>query len=145
MPGPYTLDASVFLNSFNKLEPGHDNSLKLLSILNNEGIPIIVPALLLPEVAAAVSRGTDKADLAYRFAASLARLPHLVLVNLDPILAHQSAEIAARYRLRGSDAVYAAAAQRFNCPLVTLDHQQHDRIAKVLPVMYPTDALKEFG
>lgn len=144
MSGPYTLDASVFLTSFNKLEMGHESSLKLLSHLQKEGIPIIAPALLLPEVAAAVSRGTDQADLAYKFAASLARLPQLVLVNLDPILAHQAAEVAAQYRLRGSDAVYAAAAIRFNCPLVTLDRQQHDRVAEVLPTMFPVDALREF-
>ena len=58
-------------------------------------------------------------------------------------LAQQALDIAALYRLRGSDAVYAAAAQRFACPLVTLDQEQHDRVAAALKTYYPVDLLPE--
>jgi predicted nucleic acid-binding protein len=145
MPGPYTLDASVFLNAFNPYEPGHEESHRLLAHVQENAIPVIVPTLLLPEVAAAVSRGREDADLAYRFAAALRRLPHLVMVPLDETLADQAAGIAARHRLRGSDAVYAIVALRFGTTLVTLDRQQRERVAGVIATQLPAETLSEVG
>jgi predicted nucleic acid-binding protein len=57
MATTYTVDASVFLNGFNPYESGHEQSRRFLDLLREQGVPIIVPTLLLPEVAAAVSRG----------------------------------------------------------------------------------------
>jgi len=142
MAGPYTVDASVFLNAFNPGEVGHTDSNRFLSLLQTRAIPMIAPTLLLPEVSAAISRGRQDADLARAFANTLSRLPHLVLVPLDVALAQQAVEFAAQHRLRGSDAVYAAVALRFGSPLVTLDREQRDRIAKVLVTSTPADTLK---
>ena len=141
MAGPYTVDASVFLNAFNPGEVGHADSNRFLSLLQTQAIPTIAPTLLLPEVSAAISRGRQDATLALAFARTLSRLPHLILVPLDVALAQQAAEVAAQNRLRGSDAVYAAVALRFGAPLVTLDREQHDRVAKVLMTSTPTQAL----
>ena len=141
MAGPYTVDASVFLNAFNPGEVGHTDSNRFLSLLQTRAIPMIAPTLLLPEVSAAISRGRQEANLARAFANTLSRLPHLVLVPLDTVLAQQAAEVAAQNRLRGSDAVYAAVALRFGSLLVTLDREQHDRVAKVLVTSTPTQAL----
>ncbi len=142
---PYTVDASVFLNGFNPYEAGHEESLRLLTRIRDEAVPIVAPTLLLPEVAAAVSRGRGDADLARRFAASLRRLPRLILVALDETVADQAADIAARHRLRGSDAVYVAVALRFGSTLVTLDREQRERAASVVPTRLPAEALAECG
>ena len=139
----YTVDASIFLNGFNPYEPGYEESRRFLDGLREQAIPIIVPTLLLPEAAAAVSRGRDDAELARRFAAALNRLPHLVLVPLDETLASQAADIAAQNRLRGSDAVYVAVALRFGSTLVTLDREQGERIKRVLPSLSPAEALAQ--
>lgn len=143
MARTYTVDASVFLNAFNPYEARHEESHRLLALLQAQAVPIIVPVLLLPEVAATISRGRGDADLARQFAAALSRLPHLVLVSLDTILAQQAADIAAAYRLRGSDAVYAAVALRFGSALVTLDREQWERVAELLPTRYPAEALAD--
>jgi len=143
MASVYTIDASVFLNAFNPYEVGHEESQRLLAQLQEQAIPVIVPTLLLPEVAAAVSRGREDEDLAREFAAALSRLPHLVLIPLDMALAQQAADVAARYRLRGSDAVYAAVALRFGSTLVTLDREQRERVTEVLTARYPTEVLAE--
>ena len=66
------------------------------------------------------------------------------LIPLDELLAVSAAELAARYRLRGADAVYAAVAQRHQTVLVTNDRQQLERLAIVLPVMPPAQALSEY-
>ena len=79
------------------------------------------------------------------FASNLERLPHLVLVPLDAVLARQAVDVAAAHRLRGSDAVYVAVALRFGGVLATLDREQHDRAASALTTFYPAEALAELG
>jgi len=140
----YTVDASVFLNAFNSYEAGHEESHLLLARLQEQAFPIVVPTLLLPEVAAAIGRGRQDADLARKFAVTLTRLPHLVLIPLDTTLARQAADVAAQYRLRGSDAVYAAVALRFGSTLITLDREQRERVADVLITCYPGEALTKW-
>jgi predicted nucleic acid-binding protein len=141
MSGPYTIDASVFLNAFNPMENGSEISKEVLRRMQFQAIPIIAPTLLLPETAAAISRGQDNPELGRQFALTLQRLPHLLLIPLDLILAQQALEIASIYRLRGSDAVYAAVAQRFACPLVTLDREQQARVSAVLKAYPPSELL----
>ena len=141
MTSTYTVDASVFLNGFNPYEAGHEESRRLLALLQEQAAPIVVPTLLLPEVAAAIGWGRQDADLAREFAAALSRLPHLVLIPLDTTLARQAADVAAQYRLRGSDAIYAAVALRFGSTLITLDREQRERVAGALLARYPAEVL----
>ncbi len=145
MTSTYTVDASVFVNGFNPYEAGHEESRRLLALLQEQAAPIVVPTLLLPEVAAAIGRGRQDADLAREFAAALSRLPHLVLIPLDTTLAQQAADVAAQYQLRGSDAVYAAVALRFGSTLITLDREQRERVTSALLTLYPAEALTEWG
>ena len=143
MTGPFSVDASVFLNAFIPSEKGSDISREVLARLQTQSVPIIAPYLLLPETAAAISRGQNNPEFARQFSLNLEHFPHLVLIPLDNGLARQALEIAAFYRLRGSDAVYAAVAQRFACPLITLDKEQHDRITAVVSTYYPEELLSE--
>ncbi len=143
MAGPYTIDASVFLNAFNPHEADHDESLRLLARLQEGAVPIVVPTLLLPEVAGAISRGQQDTRLARRFAATLSRLSHLILIPLDIRLAQRAADVAAEHRLRGSDAVYAVVALQFGTTLITLDQEQRRRVAKVVPTSRPDEVAKK--
>lgn len=145
MAATYTVDASVLLNAFNPHESGHIESQRFLAFLQAQAVPMIAPTLLLPEVAATIGRGQGDADVAREFVAALTRLPHLVLVPLDLALARVATDVAARNRLRGSDAVYAAVALRFANTLVTLDREQHDRVSGVVPTRYPVEACRELG
>jgi predicted nucleic acid-binding protein len=115
----------------------------LLARLQEHARPIIVPTLLLPQVAAAVSRGRQDEALAREFALALSRLPHLVMVPLDETLARQALAVAASHRLRGSDAVYVAVALRFGSMLVTLDRDQHERSAAVVSARQPVELLND--
>lgn len=139
--GPFTVDASVFLNAFNPYEAGHAESHRLLDRLRAEAIPIVVPTLLLPELAGTVARGRKDSRLAREFARTIGRLPHMVFVPLDATLAQRSLEIAAEHRLRGSDAVYAAVALQFGSTLVTLDREQRERVAKIVQTRWPAEAM----
>jgi predicted nucleic acid-binding protein len=47
----YTVDASVWVNGFDQREAGHATSRQLLEVLRTRALPIIVPNLVLAEVA----------------------------------------------------------------------------------------------
>jgi predicted nucleic acid-binding protein len=141
----YTIDASVLVNAFHPGETGHEQSRLLLQKIRQLGLPMIEPALVLPEVAAAIARGQDDSSLATRFVQHLVALRQLLIVAIDGATARLAAEIAATHRLRGADSVYAAVAQRFGSTLVTLDQEQLTRVATLIPTRTPAAALAELS
>lgn len=145
MAATYTLDASVVVSAVRNEEPGHAESRQLMDRLRESATPVIVPTLLLPEAAAALRRVTGDAALAERFVAALQRLPNVVWVAVDSVLARQAAELAGEHALRGSDAVYAAVARRFGSTLVTLDQQQLERSAGAIETRGPDEAIQSIG
>lgn len=139
----YTIDASVFVNAFNPHEEGHAESLATLTAIQERGDPIIVPTLLLPEVAAAVARASDDSDGALAYASAMAGLAHLTLVTMTPTTARQAAELAAVHRLRGADAIYIAVARRYGTTLVSRDEEQRARGSAVVTCQTPEEALAD--
>jgi len=137
MSEPMTIDASVFVNAFSPTEEGSEHSWQFLSGLKESATPIIVPTLLLTEVVASIARKQNNTELALNWMLEVQRIPSITFVNLDESLAETAAGIAARHRLRGSDAVYAAVVMRFATSLVTLDKEQLERVKKVVPVRRP--------
>src|SRR5690349_7954965 len=142
-PLRYTLDASVVMNAFNPAEAGHTVSLQLQTVIQSQSIQVIVPTLLLTEVAATIGRVLGDAPRARDFAVRLSRLPYLRFVSLTRPLALEAANLAADYRLRGADAVYVAVARQFGTTLVTLDEQQRTRAAMSITIRTPAEALAE--
>ena len=118
------------------------HSHRFLEYVKTHSLPMIVPSLLLTEVAAAIGRGSRNADLARQFAGAVSRLPNLMVVPVDVALAKQAADIAADFFLRGSDAVYVAVALRFGTTLVSLDQEQLTRTAPALTTKRPIDIIR---
>ena len=142
-PIRFTLDASVVMNTFNPAEAGHAISLQLQTAIQSQAIEVIVPTLLLTEVAATIGRVLGDAPGARDFAMHLSRLPYLRFASLTRPLALEAANLAADYRLRGADAVYVAVARQFGTTLVTLDDQQRTRAAASISTCTPAEALEE--
>jgi len=137
----YTLDASVFVNAFNPHEHSHAASLRILSAIHERGDPVIVPTLLVAEIAAALARATGDGAGALQYAVAAAALPQVTLVPVTAAVARQAADLAARHRLRGADAVYLAVARRYGTTIVTRDDEQRSRGAAVVPCHTPEEAL----
>jgi predicted nucleic acid-binding protein len=139
----FTVDASVFVNAFNPHEPGQAASLAFLTAVQQQSDPVIVPTLLLVEVASAVARATGDTEGAHAYAQSIAALPQVSVIPLTTALARQGAQLAATHRLRGADAVYVAVARRYGTVLVTRDREQRTRGAAVVTCRTPETAFRE--
>jgi predicted nucleic acid-binding protein len=139
----YTLDASVHVSALNPHEPESAASQAFLRLLYQRPIPLFCPTLLVVEVAAAIARTLDDADRAVALAVLVRDWPNQTLVPLDSPLADLATDLAARWRLRGADAVYAAVARQHGATLVTLDRQQLERLSPEVRVVRPADVLGE--
>ncbi len=139
----YTVDASVWVNSFDKREAGHDMSRRVLELLRDHRVPVILPYLVLAEVAGAVSRTRNDAAQAVAFATAIAQLPNVTLIPLDARHAQRATDLAAQHGLRGADAVYAAVALQANCTLITLDNEHLTRLSGVVSTRTPIAALTD--
>ena len=137
----YTLDASVWVNGFDQREPGHESSRQLLGLLGTASTPIVVPNLVLVEVAAAISRTRHNPVQAQAFAVALNNLPNVTVIPLDDIMVRQALALAAQHGLRGADAVYAAVAAQAGCTLITLDNEQLTRLVGVVETHTPAELL----
>ncbi len=98
---------------------------------------LAAPALLLAEVAGAVSRRTGRPELAARAIDLLEQLPNSRLVTVDPQLARLAARLAGQLGLRGGDALYVALAQQLGFTLVTWDREQAERGSSATSVFAP--------
>jgi predicted nucleic acid-binding protein len=139
----YTLDASVHVSALNPVEESSVASQDFLALVREHRLPVVSPMLLLVEVAAALARVLDDDARTVAMAVAVSHLPNQRLVTLDRALAELAIDLAARARLRGAGAVYAAVARHHGTTLVTLDGQQLGRLTGVVPVVRPGDALVE--
>jgi len=139
----YTLDASIVARDFDPGDPEYAACHELIALLDQQAIPVIVPRLLLAEIAGLARRLTRDPIRARLMVDAWRTFPHVQIVSLDDALIDAAAEIAADYALRGADATYVAVARQYNCTLVSLDREQHERAAAIVTTLTPTEALAE--
>jgi predicted nucleic acid-binding protein len=145
----FTIDASVHLNALNPAEEGSTASQRFLARVHqpppagaaSPPHAVFSPTLLMVEVAASVARILDDAERGAQLAWAVRALPAQTWIPLDASLTEAATEVAARQRLRGADAVYAAVARRSESRLVTLDRQQLERLPPAVPTCRPDEAL----
>jgi predicted nucleic acid-binding protein len=141
----YVIDASVHVADARPLEPRHAEARALLAWLAAKGRTVFLPEIVLAEVAAAISRGTGHPAMAQRLVRALRRVPHFRYVPIDAALGDLAAEVSAQYQIRGCDAVYVALAQQRGATLITLDHQQRERVPPELVARTPAEELASIG
>lgn len=131
------VDASVLLATILTHEPHHAASKAWLDALVTSGAYCSVPAILLSEVAAPLSRAYNQPELAKKVVQQLTAAPFIKLVPISLPLASRAAVIAAEYQLRGCDAVYVALAETLDEELITLDKQQIERAQTIISARHP--------
>ncbi len=131
------VDASVWVSHLTPADSNHLNSLRWIDDYTDSGGELLVPTLLLVEVAGVIARLSGQPSMGRQAAEQLYNTPGVRLVDLDDQLAVSAAQIAADFRLRGADAVYVAVAARFNAPLITWDKEQLTRAAPIVAARTP--------
>jgi predicted nucleic acid-binding protein len=131
------VDASVWVSRLVPDDVHYGASRLWLEQIVYRGEPLISPAILLAEIAGAVSRRTGESGLAERAVRDVLQVPGVRLVSIDRRLGQEAARLAARLHLRGADAVYVATARLMRLPLVTWDSEQHSRANALVSVRSP--------
>jgi predicted nucleic acid-binding protein len=131
------VDASVWVSRLVESDVHHARCQDWMENQASEGGLLVAPVLVLAEVAAAISRRTNRPSLAHQAVKILQALPRLRLVSMDPTLAGLAAGLAGDHALRGADAVYVATASQLGLPLVTLDGEQLQRARALVPTSSP--------
>lgn len=137
----FTIDASVFVAAYQSNEKHSAVSREFLRRVSMAGSPLIEPAILPVEVAAALTRTGNNTALAAEYAESIMALPHLNIQSVDEHLARRALALAAECRLRGADALYVAMAMLYGACLVTLDAEQLKRASATAHACKPETAV----
>lgn len=141
----YVIDASVLVADVHPGEPHHAEARAFLRRVAVEKQPVYLPVIILPEVAAAISRGTGEPALARRLTVALQRIPHFEIVPVDEHLGQLAAALASDHQIRGCDAVYVALARERGATLITLDRQQCERVPPSVAACSPAEELSATG
>ena len=106
-----------------------------IAFQRSNSVVFLSPALLLPEIAGAISRRTGNPSLARQALERLQNLHAVRLVEMDHSLIQEAAHFAADFGLRGADSVYVSLAKRLTLPLATLDNEQKDKASAIVQVL----------
>jgi predicted nucleic acid-binding protein len=131
------VDASVWVSILLDIDLFHRQSYLWFEEYDRFSGEMAAPSLLLPEVAAGLTRRTGDAVAGREATQYLTSLGNLYIIPIDHRLASVAAELAADYHLRGADAVYAALAYSLGVPLLSWDNQQMTRMQKVIKAGTP--------
>jgi predicted nucleic acid-binding protein len=131
------IDASVYVALINAKEEHHATSWKWFEDAQASGESIIAPAILLAEVASALSRGVGDSALAHRAVEHIKRAGIIEVVPVALPIAELAASIAADHQIRGCDAIYVATAKQYSETLITLDRQQLEWAISVVSTRAP--------
>lgn len=131
------VDASVWVSCLVAQDAHHLASRQWLHKHLAEDGSLVVPTLVLAEVAGAIARRTGASELGHQAAGEILRAPGLRLVALDPELGTEAARAAAHFQIRGADAVYVAVARALNIPLLTWDQELQGRVREFIEVLHP--------
>ena len=132
------VDASVIVSWYLEQDANFSAADRWASTSSRLGEAWHFPAIILPEIAAAIGRTFGAEALAKR---SIAAFVDLSEVHLHPVtvaLATSAAALAASLRIRGCDAIYVALAAELDDVLVTFDRQQLAGAAGVIRVLQPS-------
>jgi predicted nucleic acid-binding protein len=131
------MDASVYVALLNKSETSHSQSWAWFQGMVESGETVYAPSIILPEVAAAISRGTGDENLAQEAVKQLKGSHIITIMPVTHKLATRAAAFALEHKIRGCDSVYVALAERMDGHLVTLDQQQLERDAGAIKTATP--------
>lgn len=136
-PPVMVVDASVWIARLVPQDRNHAVAVAWWRAFAEAGGRAAAPSMLLAEVGGAVSRRTERPQLARKVVDVLLSAPELILVPMERELSEAAARLAVELGLHGAGAAYAALAQRFHVPLISLDRDHVARAGRRIRVVDP--------
>ena len=131
------LDASVLVPLFAPQDPFHNRAIELFTRLQKEEEDIMIPSLALAEVVAAISRRTQKFEIAHAAMKALKESEIIRIEDVTTELATRAARLIKHAPLRGADSIYVALADVEDAVLYTFDKEQRERGKAVVETREP--------
>ena len=133
----YVVDASVWVSSLLVSDVNHASAANWIERAIERRISIYEPAVLLPEVAGAVSRVSGDPAAGIRGLRSLLLAASVRILTQDRRSYDEAARLASDLRIRGCDALYVQVAADRDLTLVSFDEQQLERSLSVVDARRP--------
>ena len=131
------VDASVWVSWLRPPDINHDVSrIWMEQYIARNGM-LVVPALVLIEVAASISRRTGQTIQAQEAVKRLHSISKIQIAPVDSALVQSAVEVAINLQLRAGDAIYVALAHQLNIPLVSWDKEQLQRAESLVSTYTP--------
>ena len=127
------IDASVWVAAVDVQDPSHPSARACLQSLVRDDVVVIVPVHARVEVACALARRFDDADVARQLTERLYGAVFLREVPITDAFAREALVVGTASRLRAADALYAALARSEEAVLITLDRELLERADGVTP------------
>ena len=121
------VDASVWASILMTNDWNHEASLSWWRVYTTAGGAIVAPEILLVEVASALGRQTKQVAFTQEAVDYLYHISQVQFIPVSITLLLDAADLAARFSLRGADAIYVATAHQKALPLVSWDQEQLTR------------------
>lgn len=127
------LDANLWIAAFEPDDAFHRDSVAVLRAAAADDLSLVGPAFVILETTCALARRTGKTKLAAFAHAEMTDHPALRLEPLDAELLARAEDLGVGLRLRASDALYAATAERLAAPLLSWDRELVERARAISP------------
>ncbi len=137
-----TIDASVWVSAFIAGDLHHAQADQVLETCLALSAKVLVPEIVLLEVAAGVSRVLQQAGPGQVAAKRVERFPGIKFVPLQAILLNKAITAATRSLLRAADALYVTTARESKATLITLDAEMLQRGVAAATVLTPAKWLE---
>ncbi len=116
-----TLDAGLFVSRFRESDLKHSEAVAFFRRCDLDGVRLFAPALVLAEVAGALSRLHGAPRFGEIAVMRILAQERLDLREINLAFAEKAARLAARHSLKGADATYLNVAIETRSTLVTND------------------------
>jgi len=133
----YCIDASVIVNSLMEKESYCSQSKAFLNMVQEKGIRIFLPEIVIPEITSGIFRATKDENFTFQFTKNLRSILNFSFVSVDSRLADLASWVICKTGLKGADAIYVALAFDYNLELITLDKEQLEKAEKLIKVRRP--------
>ena len=128
-----TIDAGVWIAVYDPRDSFHHASAMFLTTVAERRFALYGPAFVMVEVGCAVARRLLDVQEGSKAVEQLNTYPLLTLLPINERLISTAVDLGIRYRVRGADALYVAAAALANAPLVTWDAELIRRAGAITP------------